>query len=101
MIKSAFPPIDLSILPNLALAALVRFVEIAEFDAAGADHAAFADDVRREICRRYVNAHGLPAQFTSPPPSIPDVFNFADMMAATTLGASGMVGAGMPAKDRA
>lgn len=86
MIKSAFPPIDLSILPNLALAALVRFTEIAEFDAAGAEHAAFADEVRREICRRVADNAGR-----TPPPIppgaqrvIPDVFSFADMMAATT-----------------
>lgn len=81
-IKSTFPPIDLSILPNRALAALVRFTEIAEFDLAGGEHAAFADEVRREICRRVVNT----ASWVPPrdPHAYPDVFSFPEMMAATT-----------------
>ncbi len=56
MIQSTFPPIDLSILPSLALAALARFVDVAEFDDASEAHAAFASEVRAEACRRFVQS---------------------------------------------
>ena len=79
MIKSVLPPIDLSILPDRALAALALFVDVSDLDTAGERHAEFATEVRAEACRRFVFAHRALPQAAN---LTPDLLDDAQFLAA-------------------
>lgn len=80
MIKSVLPPIDLSILPDRALAALALFVDVADLDTAGERHAEFATEVRAEACRRFTFAHRAMPQ--APANLTPDLLDDAQFLTA-------------------